>query len=206
MVMLLVGLTGGIGTGKTAVSNMFVNLGAHLIDADVIARDVVKSGKPGWKKIVDTFGQSILDENKEINRKKLGEIVFNYPEKRKQLEEITHPDIIAEENRLIKELRKKFKSGIIMLDAALLIEAGYHDRVDKLIVVYIDRETQVNRLMGRDNLDRLETEKRIDSQVPLDDKAKLADYVVDNSKPPDKVKIQVSEIYTELIALDERMD
>lgn len=200
MVMLFIGLTGGIATGKTIVSKIFLKQGAHLIDADIIARDVVKPDKPAWKEIVDTFGESVIGIDKKINRKKLGSIIFNDPEKRKQLEAITHPRIIEEENRQVNELQKKFKSGIIILDAALLIEAGYYDRVDKLIVVYLDQQTQLQRLMERDNLSLPEAKKRIDSQMLLEDKVKLADYVIDNSKPLDQVEIQVSKIYSELVS------
>lgn len=199
--MLLVGLTGGIATGKTIVSNMFVKLGAHLIDADVIARDVVKPYKPAWQEIVAAFGKSVIYENNEINREKLGTSVFNDPEKRKQLEAITHPRIIEEENRQVNELRKKFKSGIIILDAALLIEAGYHKRTDKLVVVYLDRKTQIKRLMMRDNVSLADAEKRLDSQMSLDEKVKLADYVIDNNKSLDEVEKQVSEIYKKLASI-----
>ncbi len=203
--MLLIGLTGGIASGKTTVSNMFVKLGAHLIDADIIARDVVKPDKPAWKEIVAAFGESVLDDKKEIIREKLATIIFNDPEKRKQLEAITHPRIIEEENRLVNELRKKNKSGIIVLDVALLIEAGYHKRVDKLVVVYLDRKTQIKRLRKRGRLSFADAEKRLDSQMPLDEKVKLANYVIDNNKSINEVKKQVSEIYKKLIVeRDER--
>lgn len=197
--MLLIGLTGGIASGKTVVSDMFVKLGAHLIDADVIARDIVKPGKIAWKEIVNAFGEAILDEKQKINREKLGKIIFNNTEKRKQLEAITHPRIIEEENRKVIELREKFKSGMIILDAALLIEAGYHNRVDKLIVVYAGRETQIKRLMARDSLNYTGSQKRLDSQMPLDEKVKLADYVIDNTKSLNETEIQVSKIYSLLV-------
>ncbi len=199
MTMLLIGLTGGIASGKTTVSNMFVKLGAHLIDADVIARDVVKPDKPAWKEIVSAFGESVLDDKKEIIRKKLAAAIFDSPEKRKQLEAITHPRIIEEENRLINEIRKNNKSGIIILDAALLIEAGHHNRVDKLIVVYLNKNTQIKRLRKRDNLNSVDAEKRLDSQMSLDEKVNFANYVIDNGKSPDEVEKQVSQIYKKLI-------
>ena len=199
MTMLLIGLTGGIASGKTTVSNMFVKLGAHLIDADVIARDVVKPDKPAWKEIVSAFGESVLDDKKEIIREKLAAAIFNSPEKRKQLEAITHPRIIDEENRLINEIRKNNKSGIIILDAALLIEAGHHNRVDKLIVVYLNKNTQIKRLRKRDNLNSVDAEKRLDSQMSLDEKVNFANYVIDNGKSPDEVEKQVSQIYKKLI-------
>ena len=196
--MLLTGLTGGIATGKTTVSEMFVKLGAHLIDADVIARDVVKPDTPAWKEIISAFGESVLDDKKEINREKLAAEIFNDSEKRKILESITHHRIIEEENRLINDLQDKNKSEIIVLDAALLIEAGHHNRVDKLIIVYLDRETQIKRLIGRDNLSFADAEKRVNSQMPLDEKVKLADYVIDNGKSLDEVEKQVSKVYSDL--------
>ena len=199
MTMLLIGLTGGIASGKTTVSNMFVKLGAHLIDADVIARDVVKPNKPAWKEIVSAFGESVLDDKKEIIREKLAAAIFNSPEKRKQLEAITHPRIIEEENRLINEIRKNNKPGIIILDAALLIEAGHHNRVDKLIVVYLNKNTQIKRLRKRDSLSFADAKKRLDSQMSLDEKVNLANYVIDNGKSPDEVEKQVSQIYKKLI-------
>ena len=199
MTMLLIGLTGGIASGKTTVSNMFVKLGAHLIDADVIARDVVKPDKPAWKEIVSAFGESVLGDKKEIIREKLAAAIFNSPEKRKQLEAITHPKIIEEENQLINEIRKNNKSGIIILDAALLIEAGHHNRVDKLIVVYLNKNTQIKRLRKRDSLSLADAEKRLDSQMSLDEKVNLANYVIDNGKSTDEVEKQVSQIYKKLI-------
>jgi dephospho-CoA kinase len=199
MTMLLIGLTGGIASGKTTVSNMFVKLGAHLIDADVIARDVVKPDKPAWKEIVSAFGESVLGDKKEIIREKLAAAIFNSPEKRKQLEAITHPKIIEEENQLINEIRKNNKPGIIILDAALLIEAGHHNRVDKLIVVYLNKNTQIKRLRKRDSLSFADAEKRLDSQMSLDEKVNLANYVIDNGKSTDEVEKQVSQIYKKLI-------
>ena len=199
MSMLLIGLTGGIASGKTTVSNMFVKLGAHLIDADVIARDVVKPDKPAWKEIVSAFGESVLGDKKEIIREKLAAAIFNSPEKRKQLEAITHPKIIEEENQLINEIRKNNKPGIIILDAALLIEAGHHNRVDKLIVVYLNKNTQIKRLRKRDSLSLADAEKRLDSQMSLDEKVNLANYVIDNGKSTDEVEKQVSQIYKKLI-------
>jgi len=199
MTMLLIGLTGGIATGKTTVSEMFVKLGAHLIDADVIARDIVKPNQAAWEEIVEVFGGSVLDDKKEIIREKLAAEIFDAPEKRKQLEAITHPRIIEEENRRVNELRKNNKSGIIILDAALLIEAGHHNRVDKLIVVYLNKDTQIKRLRKRDSLSFEDAEKRVNSQMPLDEKVKLADYVIDNNKSIYEVEKQVSEIYKKLI-------
>jgi dephospho-CoA kinase len=197
--MLLIGLTGGIASGKTVVSKMFVKLGAYLIDADVIARDIVKPFTPAWEDIALAFGRPIIDENNEINREVLGRIIFNNPEKRKQLEAITHHRIIDEENHQVRVLKKKYNSGIIIIDAALLIEAGRHNRVDKLLVVYADRKTQLKRLMVRDKLNKAEAQKRLDSQMSLDEKVKMADFVIDNSKTMGAVESQVADIYSSLM-------
>ncbi|OGL43629.1 MAG: dephospho-CoA kinase, partial [Candidatus Schekmanbacteria bacterium RBG_16_38_10] len=180
--MLLVGLTGGIATGKSLVSEILRGLGTYIIDADKIAREVVEPQKPAWLEIVEFFGKDIVNKDRTINRKRLGEIVFNDPLKKRKLEEIVHPRVIEEENRMLKEYLKIKPDGIVIIDAALLIEAGSHKRVDKLIVVYADKETQTKRLMERDGLSRTDTEKRIASQMPLDEKVKMADFVIDNSK------------------------
>lgn len=196
--MLLVGLTGGIATGKSLVSEILRGLGAYIIDADKIAREVVEPEKPAWLEIVDFFGNDIINKDKTINRKRLGEIVFNDPVKKRKLEEIVHPRVIEEENRMVKEYLKIKPDGIVIIDAALLIEAGSHKRVDKLIVVYADKETQTKRLMERDGLSRPDAEKRITSQLPLDEKVKMADFVIDNSKGIEGTQRQTVGIFNKL--------
>jgi len=196
--MLLVGLTGGIATGKSLVSQILKELGAYIIDADKIARQVVEPEKPAWLEIVKFFGRDIINKDKIINRKRLGEIIFNDPVKRRKLEEIVHPRVIEEENRLVEEYRRKNPDGIVIIDAALLIEAGSHKRVDKLIVVYADKETQVKRLMERDGLRRTDAEKKIASQLPLDKKVKMADFVIDNSKGIEETQRQTIDIFNKL--------
>src|SRR3990167_459883 len=196
--MLLIGLTGGIATGKSLVSQILKELGAYIIDADKIARQVVEPEKPAWLEIVKFFGRDIINKDKIINRKRLGEIIFNDPVKRRKLEEIVHPRVIEEENRLVEEYRRKNPDGIVIIDAALLIEAGSHKRVDKLIVVYADKETQVKRLMERDGLRQTDAEKRIASQLPLDKKVKMADFVIDNSKGIEETQRQTIDIFNKL--------
>ena len=196
--MLLVGLTGGIAAGKSLVSEILRGLGAYIIDADKIARQVVEPEKPAWLEIVKFFGRDIINKDKIINRKRLGEIIFNDPVKRRKLEEIVHPRVIEEENRLVEEYRRKNPDGIVIIDAALLIEAGSHKRVDKLIVVYADKETQVKRLMERDGLRQTDAEKRIASQLPLDKKVKMADFVIDNSKGIEETQRQTINIFNKL--------
>ena len=196
--MLLVGLTGGIATGKSLVSEILRGLGGYIIDADKIAREVVEPQKPAWLEIVEFFGKDIINKDKTINRKRLGEIVFNDPLKKRKLEEIVHPRVIEEENRMVKEYLKIKPDGIVIIDAALLIEAGSHKRVDKLIVVYSDKETQTKRLMERDGLSRTDAEKRIASQMPLDEKVKMSDFVIDNSKGIEGTQRQTIDIFNKL--------
>ena len=196
--MLLVGLTGGIATGKSLVSEILRGLGTYIIDADKIAREVVEPQKPAWLEIVEFFGKDIINKDRTINRKRLGEIVFNDPLKKRKLEEIVHPRVIEEENRMLKEYLKIKPDGIVIIDAALLIEAGSHKRVDKLIVVYADKETQTKRLMERDGLSRTDAEKRIASQMPLDEKVKMADFVIDNSKGIEGTQRQTIDIFNKL--------
>jgi dephospho-CoA kinase len=196
--MMLIGLTGGIATGKSLASQMLKELGAYIIDADKIAREVVEPEKAAWLEIVKFFGMDIINEDRTINRKRLGEIVFNDPIKRRRLEEIVHPRVIEEENRLVNEFRRKNPDGIVIVDAALMIEAGSHKRMDKLIVVYADKETQVKRLSERDGLRREDAEKRINSQMPLSEKVKMADFVIDNSKGIKDTRRQVVDIFNKL--------
>ena len=196
--MLLIGLTGGIAAGKSLVSEILRGLGAYIIDADKIARQVVEPEKPAWFEIVKFFGRDIINKDKTINRKRLGEIIFNDPVKKRKLEEIVHPKVIEEENRLVKEYGRKNPNGIVIIDAALLIEAGSHKRVDKLIVVYADKETQFKRLSERDGLSRADAEKRTASQLPLDKKVKMADFVIDNSKGIEETRRQTIDIFNKL--------
>ncbi|MBI3599804.1 MAG: dephospho-CoA kinase [Nitrospinae bacterium] len=196
--MLLLGLTGGIATGKSLVAGILKGLGAYVIDADKIAREVVEPYKPARDEIIAFFGRGILNEDETINRKKLGEIVFNDPLKKGRLEEIVHPRVIEEEDKRIEDYKRSNPDGIAVIDAALLIEAGGHKRVDKLIVVYTDRETQMKRLMERDGLSRGDAEKRINSQMPLEEKVKMADFVIDNSRGVEDTKNQVTALFNRL--------
>ncbi|HLC43147.1 MAG TPA: dephospho-CoA kinase [Methylomirabilota bacterium] len=197
---LLVGLTGGIASGKSAVSRMLNQLGCLIIDADLIAREVVEPGEPAYQKIVEAFGQGILDDEGYVNRKKLGALIFRDAEKRRLLNEITHPEIIRREQEILAELMTEGHEGIVVLDAALLIEAGGAGRVDRLVVVTADEATQQKRLSDRDDLPAEEALRRIRSQMPLSEKAKLAHYVINNSGTPHETLRQVQEVYQTLQA------
>jgi dephospho-CoA kinase len=194
-----VGLTGGIASGKSTVSHIFRSLGAQVIDADILARQVVEPGKPAWQEIVHSFGKDILLPDGQIDRKKLGAIVFQDPVKREVLNQIVHPRVFEEKNRIYQDLRRKYPEALIIVDAALLIEAGSYKRLSKLIVVYVDEQTQLRRLMLRDGISAEEAWLRIRSQMPLSEKVKYADYVIDNRGSLEETRRQVEEVYKKLM-------
>lgn len=196
--MLLVGLTGGVASGKSLVANIFKDLGAYLLDADEIAHELIKSGTQAWKDIVDCFGSDILREDKEIDRGHLARIIFSDPDRRLELNAILHPRIFIEEERRRKAIAERDPSAIVVFVAPLLIECSAHELMDKVILVYADRNTQIKRLMERDKLSRMEAIKRIGSQMPLYKKKKYADYVINGMAPKEKIKEEVRQIYDEL--------
>ncbi|ACL69247.1 dephospho-CoA kinase [Halothermothrix orenii] len=208
---MIIGLTGGIASGKSTVSNILKELGACIIDADRIAHKILKKGQPGWRGVVGYFGTDIIDDKGEIDRKKLGKLVFNKPEERKKLEKITHPIIISQIKDEIVSLKNK--CNLIILDAPLLFEANLDRLVDRVWVVYVDRDIQLRRLQERDGLSREEAILRIETQMPLKEKARLADIVIDNNGSIKKLKKQVIKHWRELkmkrialIAHDEKKD
>lgn len=202
--MLKVGLTGGIGTGKSHVAKTFTELGCYVFDADKVARQVVEPGKVGFEKVVAEFGKEILAKDGTIDRAKLGQIIFNNPEKREKLNQILHPIIIAKQDSLILETVNQDPNAIVIIDAALMIETGSYKRFDKLIVVYCDRESQIERVMKRNNLSRNEVESRINSQMPSDEKRKYADIEIDTSGTFEETEDKVRTIYQELKELAEK--
>ncbi|MBI4588595.1 MAG: dephospho-CoA kinase [Candidatus Rokubacteria bacterium] len=197
---LLVGLTGGIGTGKSAVSRMFRDLGCLIIDADILAREVVEPGEPAYGKIVAEFGRQILDDEGQIDRKKLGALVFGDEAKRKRLEGFTHPEIRQRQARIVAELITEGFDGIVIFDAALLVETGGAANMDRLVVVYADEATQLKRLMLRDDISEAEARTKIESQMSLAEKVKQAHYVVDNSGTREETERRVREVHLALLA------
>lgn len=189
----VLGLTGGIASGKSTVANMLRDLGIVVIDADVIAREVVEVGEDAYFKIVGAFGKSVLNENRTINRAKLGEIIFNNEQKRKVLNSIVHPAVREKMNRLKNEYIEK-QENVIVLDIPLLFESKLTHLVEKVILVYVDREIQIKRLMDRNNLSLEEAEARINSQLPLTEKIPLADEVLYNNGPIAETKEQLLHI------------
>lgn len=196
--MLIVGLTGGYASGKSTVAKMFVELGGVLIDADKLAREVVKPDKQAWFEIVAHFGKGILLENKEIDRKALGEIVFGSDAERERLNAIVHPRVLDEELKSIEEIRKREPDAMIILSVPLLIESGHYKNCDKIVVVTVDKDTQIKRLMERDGFPREESVRRISAQMPLSEKVTYADFVIDNSGSRQETELQVKEVFKKL--------
>ena len=200
---LIVGLTGGIVGGKSTVASMFRDLEAKIIDADILGHSVILPYKPAWKKIVKLFGEDILRKDLTINREKLGKIVFADQALLKKLNEITHPEIIKLIKKEINLARDRThnQEKILIIDAALIYEAKIDRLMDKIIVVYIDEDEQTKRLIKRNNLSKDEASQRVKSQIPMKEKIKMADYVIDNNNSLDKTKKQVVKIWEELMSL-----
>lgn len=179
--MLKVGLTGSIAVGKSFVCDVLREAGCHVLDADTTAREVVEKGTTGLAEIVRQFGDEILTVEGELDRKKLGKIVFADQTKRELLNSIVHPLVIEEQDRWINECEKADPDGIAVIDAALTIESGGYRRFDKLVVVWCEPALQLQRLMLRDNLSESEARKRIAAQMSQDEKKRFADHLIDTS-------------------------
>lgn len=193
--MMRIGLTGGISSGKSTVSKMIKALGFPIIDADQLARDVVKPGENAYLKIVQAFGKDILLDDGTLNRKRLGDIIFSDETKRKQLNEIVHPEIRA---RMLSEMdayENEGKTKAVVLDIPLLIESQLMHFVEKIILVYVDEEIQCQRLMTRDELSREEAQLRMAAQMSLKDKIPYADVVIDNNGSIASTKQQLRTIF-----------
>lgn len=199
--MIFAGLTGGIASGKSTASRFFKSLGANIIDADLLAREVVEPQKDAWLEIVEEFGPGVLMDDGSINRERLGDIIFSDPGKRERLNRIVHPRIREAEETLLRRFKEHDEVGVAILDAALLIEVGSQKRVDKVIIVWSDEETQVRRLMDRDGISREKAMEKLKSQMPLRAKLPFADYIIDNGKDLSYTKSQVEEIYRELLEM-----
>ena len=197
--MLRVGLTGSIGVGKSFVASVFVELGCHVLDADQTAREVVMPGTPGLKALTEAFGEEILDPDGTLNRKQLGAVVFNDESQRQRLNHILHPFIITRQDEIMNAWEAEDPDGIGIIDAALMIESGGYKRFDKLIVVHCRPEVQLERLMLRDNLSRDEALRRINSQMPQEEKQKFADYLIDTSDGFESTRAQTEAVNQKLI-------
>ena len=196
---LLVGLTGGIATGKSTVSEMFRHLGCAVLDADLLAREVVQPGQPALAQIAAEFGRDVLQADGTLDRKKLGALVFGNTERRKRLEALTHPAIRDRFLRHLAALEAQGFEGIVLWDAPVMIESGGYRDMDKLVVVATDEATQSARLCARDGIESVEAGRKIASQMPVAEKAKLADYVIDNAGDHAATEAQVRDVHEALL-------
>lgn len=197
--MLKVGLTGSIAVGKSYVLSVLAEFGCITFDADRIAHSVMEPGRPAYDDIVREFGKSVLATDGSIDRKNLGAIVFADEARRKRLNEIVHPRVIEEQNRLLGEAEARDPNGIVVIDAALMIESGGYKRFDKLIVVYCDRETQAERLMRRADITRGDAEQRIAAQMTSDEKLRYADYRINTAGTFEETRKNVIAVHTDLL-------
>ncbi|MBF0509358.1 MAG: dephospho-CoA kinase [Deltaproteobacteria bacterium] len=202
--MLIIGLTGGIATGKSTVAATFKKLGAYLIDMDEISREVVAVGKPARQDLVDYFGTGVLNSDGTLNRAALGRIVFNNQEKRLVLESIIHPRVVAEEAARLACIKQNDPAALVIVDVPLLIELGIHQRMDKTVVVYAPREIQLKRILNRDGLSREEAEQRLAAQMDIEKKLSYADYVIDNSETQEQTEAQTKRLFLELKSLADK--
>lgn len=201
--MLRVGLTGGIACGKSFTLKEFEKLGVYGIDADKISHMVTGKGGSAYPEVVAAFGREIVGDDGEIDRKKLGKLVFSDDESRRKLMSIVHPHIFAEEKRRLEALENPLSNvrpRIAMTDAALMVETGSHKRYDYVIVVYCRQEIQIRRMLYRDLISEEEAQQRIDSQMPVLEKVKYADFIVENSGTLAHTREQIRQIYAELLS------
>ena len=196
--MLRVGLTGSIGVGKSFVGSVFVELGCRLLDADTTAREVVLPGTVGLAAVVEEFGLEVLQTDGTLDRKQLGALVFADEEKRQRLNAILHPRIIERQDEILRSWEREKPDGIGIVDAALMIESGGYKRFDKLVVVHCRPEVQLERLMLRDGLSGDEAQKRIDSQMPQEEKQRYADYLIDTSDGFELTRERTKVVYEQL--------
>jgi dephospho-CoA kinase len=196
--MLIVGLTGGVASGKTAVSQVLKEEGAYIIDADQIARELVQPHTSAWNELIRAFGQEILQEDGSIHRKKLADKVFAEPDQRKLLNQILHPRIKEEMDRRAKAIGEKDPEAIVVIDAPLIVELGDHREMDKLIVVTTTQTQQIERLKDRDGISPDEALRIVSSQMPMKEKLKFADYVIQNEGSPEETKKRAKEIFKDL--------
>lgn len=191
---VIVGLTGGIACGKTTVARMLEDLGVPVIDADDLARAVVEPGKPALDAIRDAFGDEVIAADGSLDRDALGDRIFEDEAAREKLESITHPRIAQRMQQRASELRDAGHDWVVY-DAALIVENELHHALDALIVVTATPETQIQRLMDRDDISEKDAQKRVDSQMPVDQKAEVADYVIDNDGSIEQTRQQVEQVY-----------
>jgi len=196
--IFLLGVTGGIASGKTTVAGMLKDLGAHTIDFDMLARHVVEPGQPALKEITAIFGKEVLLKDGHLDRKKLAGIVFRDEEKRKKLESMTHPYIFEEFMRRVGEIAQKDPHAIIQAVIPLLFEVKLQHLVDKILVVYVPKERQIERLVMRDGITKEDAADRLKAQLPISEKVIYSDFMINNDCPVEETKKQVGDLWQAL--------
>ena len=199
--MISAGLTGGIGCGKSAVAAMFAACGAVTIDSDEIGRNLMQPGNVVYDRIVSGFGPEVVGPNGQLNRGKIAEIVFNDLEKLKHLNAIVHAPVLREIDRQVFAQRQKDPSAIVLVESAVLFEAGQNRRFDKMIVVWCRPEQQVERYRAKSNISAEDIQRRMAAQMPGEEKKRLADYVIDTSGSLEESERQVNEVHALLRVL-----
>jgi dephospho-CoA kinase len=199
--MIRAGLTGGMACGKSFVARTLEGLGCHVVRADELGREVLLPGGEAFEATVDEFGPDILSENGQIDRKRLAAIVFGAPERLARLNAIVHPVVIRMEERLLSEAEAQDPHGIGIVEAAILIETGSYKRFDKLIVVYCQPEQQVERAVHRGGITPDEARARLSRQMPVEEKLRYADYVIDTSGAKENTVEQTKAVYESLRSL-----
>jgi dephospho-CoA kinase len=199
--MLKVGLTGGIASGKSTVAEAFARLGAKVLDADKVAREVVLPGQPAWRKLQQAFGPQFFLPDGEVNRSKLRRLVFADPEERSKLNAIVHPEVMKEINRRFEQLTTPAQNAVIVVDVPLLLEVKVAHRFDLVIVVYVTESVQIKRLRQRDGLSLEEARRALSTQMALNKKVDYADYVIDNSGTLVETQAHVDKVWQELLIL-----
>lgn len=204
--MLIVGLTGGVASGKTTVARMFEKEGAHIIDADQLARDLVQPHRPAWKEIIRAFGKEVLGKEGAVDRKRLADIAFSDPAQRGTLNGILHPRIKKEVGRRARQIEREDPHAIVIFDAPLLVETGFHREVDRVVVVTSKETQQIERLKKRAGVSEEQTRRIISSQMALGKKMEVADFVIRNEGSLETTRRRVREIFQELrgIALQKK--
>ncbi|MDR1522876.1 MAG: dephospho-CoA kinase [Endomicrobium sp.] len=190
---MIVGLTGGIATGKSESAKYLQKLGAYCVDADLISKELTRKGLPAFNGLVKEFGKNILFLNGSLDRKKLGDIIFSDREARCKVEKILHKHIILRINKIV--FKKRDECSIIIINAPLLFEVGLDKLCDKVIVVWVPYKIEMGRLILRDKLSDQEAKKRIQSQLPIEKKMELADFVIDNSGTKQKLRSNIISLY-----------
>lgn len=199
---VVLGVTGGIGTGKSTVLEMLSRFGAGIVSADLIAHEIIRPGMPAFAEIVERFGESIIGEDGEIDRRALGEIVFSDSRARKDLENITHPRIMQRVEEIIERFRANPQpQSVLAVEIPLLYECGLEKTVDKVLLVAAEQQTQVNRLTSRSVMSKEQAIRRIQAQMPISEKLKRADYVIWNDGDLKSLELKLRSIWAEILLL-----